>query len=259
MQKRLVSLLFLVLSMCLGITIFPGAVDAQDAGITTGSRQDMISALQKSVVLIGQARKSAEGGRLIMQHTLGTGFLIDGEYTVATIRSRFTKHVDKGRLVVKFRSPSGGDRFQILPARLLFEFPDKDLAFLRVEGSPAEMAGLRRLEVIRDVAEIGSLVGERVMIAGYPRLGDFNREHPVLRRGMISSTDFRMAGDPIILLDLLGIPGFGGAPVIVQDTGRVIGMIPGPDFAKGSDGFQWAVPVTEADYRRAITARSPSQ
>ena len=259
MQKRLVFLPFLVLSMCLGINVFPGAVDAQDAGITSGSREDMISALQKSVVLIGQARKSAEGGRLVLQHTLGTGFLVDGEYTVATVRSRFTKYVDRGRLVVKFRSPSGGDGFQILPAGILYEFPDKDLAFLRVEGSPAEMAGLSRLEVIRDVAEIGSLVGETVMIAGYPRLGDFNRDHPVLRRGMISSTDFRMAGSPIILLELLEIPGFSGAPVIVQDTGHVIGIIPGPEFAKGSDGFQWAVPVTEADYRRAINARSPSQ
>jgi hypothetical protein len=118
---------------------------------------------------------------------------------------------------------------------------------------------LGRLEVIEGFAELESLAGEMVIVAGYPRLGDFNRDDPILRRGMISSTDLRMNGSPAILLDLFGIAGFGGAPVILESTGRAIGLIPGPGFAKGSQGFQWVMPVTEPNYRRAINARVPSE
>jgi S1-C subfamily serine protease len=258
-QTKRVLLLFFVLSTCLGLGLSHDRANAQDADTARELRKAVISEIQKSVVLIGEARKSSEGDELVLQHTLGTGFLVDRKYTVATVRSRFTKYVDKGRLVVQFRSPSDRDRFRILPARVLFEFPNKDLAFLRVEGSPADMSGLSRLELIKTVAEIQSLTTETVIVAGHPRLGDFNRDYPVLRRGMISSTDIRMSGSPLILLDLLGIPGFSGAPVVVESTGRVIGMIPGPEFAKGSQGFQWAMPVTGEDYRRAISAGIPSE
>jgi S1-C subfamily serine protease len=259
MQKRLILLLFLVLSMFLGMGVFPDPASAQDAETTGEFRRAVISAIQKSVVLIGQARRPAEGDNLVVQHTLGTGFLVDRKYTVATVRSRFSKYVDKGRLVVKFRSFFDPTTFQVLPARILYEFPDKDLAFLRVEGSPSDMSGLSRLELIESVAEIEPLAAETVIVAGHPRLGDFNRDYPILRRGMISSTDLRMNGSPLILLDFLGIPGFSGAPVVVKRTGRVIGMIPGPGSAKGSQGFQWAIPLTAEDYRRAMNASIPSE
>ena len=259
MHIKLIFLLFLVLSMFLGMGMSPERANAQDAETTREFRKAVISAIQKSVVLIGQAQRPTEGENLIVQHTLGTGFLVDREYTVATVRSRFTKHVDKERLVVKFRSAIDRDTFQILPARILYEFPNKDLAFLRVEGSPSDMSGLGRLELIKSVTEIERLAAETVIVAGLPRLGDFNRDYPILRRGIISSTDLRMSGSPLILLDLLGIPGFSGAPVVVERTGRVIGMIPGPGSVKGSDGFQWAIPLTAEDYRRAINASIPSE
>jgi len=256
---KLIFLLFLVVSMFPGMDIFPKRANAQDVETTREFRKGVISAIQKSVVLIGQARRPAEGDNLVVQHTLGTGFLVDREYTVATVRSRFTKHVDKGRLVVKFRSPFDRNRFQILPARILCEFPDKDLAFLRVEGSPAALSGLGRLELIESVTEIERLAAESVIVAGHPRLGDLNRDYSILRRGIISSTDLSMNGSPLILLDLLEVPGFSGAPVVVERTGRVIGMIPGPESGKGSDGFQWAIPLTAEDYRRAINASIPSE
>ncbi len=258
MQTKLVFLFFLVLSTFFGIGLFSQDVSAQDAEGTGESRQDVISAIQKSVVLVGQARRSAEGDNLIVQHTLGTGFLVDRKNTVATVRSRFTKYVDKGRLVVKFRSPFDPTSFQVLPARILYEFADKDLAFLRVEGAVSDGSGLGRLELIESLTEIQRLTAETVIVAGYPRLGDFNRDYIILRRGMISSTELKMDGSPLILLDFLGIPGFSGAPVVVTRTGRVIGLIPGPESAKDVYGFQWAIPLTSEDYRRAINAGVPT-
>ena len=60
----------------------------------------------------------------------------------------------------------------------------------------------------------------------------------------------------MILLDLLGVPGFSGSPVILENTGEVIGIIYGPGPTERIFGFEWATPITQEDYLSAIDASS---
>ena len=62
---------------------------------------------------------------------LGTGFLVDKACTFAT-----AKHVLKGvteeGLVIRFQLPKDTSRVRTIPARVIYEDPDRDLAFLRI-------------------------------------------------------------------------------------------------------------------------------
>lgn len=62
----------------------------------------------------------------------------------------------------------------------------------------------------------------------------------------------------MILLDLFGVPGFSGSPVILESTGEVIGIIYGPGPTERSFGFEWATPITQEEYLSAIDASSDS-
>ena len=63
----------------------------------------------------------------------------------------------------------------------------------------------------------------------------------------------------MLLLDLFGVPGFSGSPVILQRTGEVVGVIFGPGPTKRVFGFEWATPIKQTDYSRALEEARPSQ
>jgi hypothetical protein len=58
----------------------------------------------------------------------------------------------------------------------------------------------------------------------------------------------------MILLDLFGVPGFSGSPVILKEEGAAIGVVYGPGPTERESGFEWATPIGLDDYSRAVSA-----
>lgn len=56
----------------------------------------------------------------------------------------------------------------------------------------------------------------------------------------------------MLLLDLLGVPGFSGSPVILMPKGYVVGVIYGPGPTPRATGFEWATTITRKNYKVAL-------
>jgi S1-C subfamily serine protease len=219
------------------------------------SNQETISfeQLRKGIIHIGQQKQGSTSPTDI-EKWLGTGFLVDNQCTFVT-----AKHVvelgDKEHLVIRFQQPQHPELVITLPIKVIYEDPDKDLAFLRIDkigNKPCLSGELHVFSLLQDL-EWTSLVGEPVWIIGHPSIfGDKQIDIPILRRGIIASTEIVDSHNgKLILLDLFGVPGFSGSPVILQKTGQVVGVIFGPGTTPRSTGFEWSTPITQKDYEKA--------
>jgi hypothetical protein len=158
--------------------------------------------------------------------------------------------------MIRFQLPENRSRVLSLPAIILFEDEQRDLAFLRAlrpDGKPCRLLNLKRLPLIKSINAPDLQGGEIVFIAGYPRLWKDRpaMDLPIARRGIIASTEMKHRGNPMLLLDLSGWPGYSGSPVILEKTGEVIGLVSGRPTKRTAD-FELATPITQADYERAM-------
>ena len=111
----------------------------------------------------------------------------DDRCTFATAKHIF-KSVNRDQIVFRFQLPQDRGKVRTLPARILFEHDSVDIAFLKIDY-----------------------------------YNDF--DIPIIRCGIISSSEISWAGTPMLLIDLIGVPGFSGSPLILQKTSEVIGII----------------------------------
>ena len=207
---------------------------------------------------IGQLIGSVENSDI---EWLGTAFLLDDTCTYATAKHIF-KNTNKENLIIRFRLPDDNTIVLTLPIRILYEDFKSDLAFLKIDSvnnQPCKSKINYSFNIPSDYVK-GSLTGETVLVIGHPILSIIKDDIdiPVVRKGIISSTEITWGGQPMILLDLFGVPGFSGSPVILESTGEVIGIIYGPGPTERSFGFEWATPITQEDYLSAIDASSAS-
>ena len=90
-----------------------------------------------------------------------------------------------------------------------------------------------------------ALTGEPVLVAGFPVLeGRQPRDIPILRKGIIASSELEWENEAMLLLDLSGVPGFSGAPVVLESTGQVVGIVFGPGRTSREYDFEWATPLS---------------
>jgi len=187
---------------------------------------------------------------------LGTGFLVDGDCTVVT-----AKHIvppSDERLIVRFQHPDEPDAARTFDARVLRLDPDRDLAYLSFGGGQfgRQFCRSRSFRPFRlaESFEPRALAGRDVWILGYPVLeGEQPREVPLVRHGSVSSGELEWNDAPMILLDLAGVPGLSGAPVVRTDDGTVIGVVYGPGRTDRRYDLEWATPITDA-MRKSILA-----
>jgi S1-C subfamily serine protease len=185
---------------------------------------------------------------------LGTAFLIDDDCTLVTAKHA-VEGIPEDQLLLRFLGQEEGT-VRTYPARVLHLADDRDLAFLAFGPEKGKrLCGTRGFQriPIHPGGERVKLTGQAVMVLGFPALeGTPPRDVPVVRRGGVASAEMDWRGRPMLLLDLTGIPGFSGGPVILESTGEVIGVVYGPGRTERVYDLEWATPLTERDRGQAF-------
>ena len=207
--------------------------------------------LRSSVAHLGQAGLEGDQGAI---QWLGTAFLVDDRCTVVTAKHAI-EGIPDGRLMLRF--VTADDRVVTHLARVIHMTDAADLAFLKFgpeTGQKRFCAGLTARPLAIHPSGVRSrLTGEPVWVLGYPALeGAPPRDVPVVRRGIVASAELDWHGTPMLLLDLTGMPGFSGGPVILEETGEAIGVVYGPGRTERVFDVEWATPLSESDYGRAV-------
>ncbi len=206
--------------------------------------------LRSGVAHLGQAGLDGDRGAI---QWLGTAFLVDDRCTVVTAKHAI-EGIPAGRLMLRFLAPD--DRVITHLARVIHTAA-VDLAFLKFGPETDQKQFCRGLEAqplaIHGGTERPRLTGEPVWVLGYPALeGAPPRDIPVVRRGIVASAELDWLGLPMLLLDMTGMPGFSGAPVILEKTGGVIGVVYGPGRTERIFDVEWATPLSPDDYDKAL-------
>ncbi len=186
---------------------------------------------------------------------LGTGFLVDERCTIATAKHILTNASDD-EIVIRMRSRRG-EGLTTAPATRIFAAADRDLAFLRISAPPGQKCSSKGIPVspLARRFERNALIGKEIRILGYPVLeGEQPRDVAIVKRGIVASAELEWDGKPMLLLDLTGVPGFSGAPVLLQETGEVIGVVFGPGRTERQYDLEWATPITVDDAEQARKA-----
>ena len=215
---------------------------------------DLFREIRSGIVHVGMTSIDSESGKIAVERWLGTGFLVDSNCTFITAK-HILHNIDRERIAVRFEIPPDFLLARTLKVNVIYEDAEQDLAILRIlkfGGSPAKSGKLHVLPLY-SASPKRSLIGEAVLIVGHPVLGRGNVDKPVMRTGIVSSTEIKWNSRPMLLLDLHGVPGFSGSPVTLARSGDVVGVVYGPGPTEPAFGFEWATPVSKDFYRRALT------
>jgi hypothetical protein len=176
----------------------------------------------------------------------GTGFLVESDCTFMTAK-HVIADVNNSQLWVRYEMPPARKQSVTLRVNVAASHKNLDLALLRTVD-PESCSHLHRFEI--EAGELGSdSVGEAVLVPGHPTLGEDSVDTPVLKRGYISAAEMEwLRGERMLLLDLVGVPGMSGSPVIREATGRVVGVVFGSGWTTPAEGFEWATPVSRPVY-----------
>ena len=217
------------------IFLISGAVAAEEPPTLYGS-------VRTSIAHLGRAGFDGEQAAI---QWLGTAFVIDDRCTLAT-----AKHVIEGipetQLIVRFQSADGASA-RTHRARLEASSSTRDLALLRFGPSQGAKKFCRDWQPLPIASAKPGVerTGQPIQIFGFPALeGAPPRDLPIVRSGLVASAELEWRGEPMLLLDLTGVPGFSGSPVLLEATGEVIGVVYGPGRTQRMYDFEWATPLT---------------
>lgn len=275
MKRPLLSMALLVQLGCLDSRQGPLDVaprKATDRNLAAGEgdsadRPNLVERVRRSIVAVGLRTSADHEPDLAV--TLGTGFIAGPDCTIVTAR-----HVVAGeetaRLVVGGRAADGTDYTAL--AELLWLDPRQDLALLvvpAVRDGEVRCTDLGRPAALATQAATTRLLGRPIAVVGYPNLSGFLRSSspiPVVRLGAISAAGIRWTvtsegqvweDAPMLLLDMIGVPGFSGSPVVLADEQQVIGVLLGPGVTPPTAGFVWASEICAPTYERMRSAAEP--
>jgi hypothetical protein len=202
---------------------------------------------------LGQAGLQGEQAAI---QWLGTAFIVDERCTLATAKHAL-KGISEGQMVLRFLGREEGT-VRTYPGRVVHRFDNRDLAFITFGPSKkgkrwCRSEGFQPIPIHPGSGRV-ELTGQSVVVLGYPAIeGMPPRDVAVFRRGAIASAELDWEGRPMLLLDLTGVPGFSGAPVILESSGEVIGVVYGPGRTERVYDLEWATPLTESDHARWLS------
>jgi len=241
----LLSILILICYTTLPIYAQTSAEEYFKSGV------DVFKEFRTGIGHIGIIEDDPDTDELEISKWLGTGFLIEKNCTFATAKHLFrNKKIDKTKLGIRFNLPTNLDVSRTLPISIIYEHPNKDLAILRIikiNNKPCTISKMHIFDILNDDDQLPE-TGEDIFIIGFPVLAKENLDLPVIRSGIISSSEINWGKNQMLLLDLHGVPGFSGSPVISTLSNKVIGVIHGPGPTKRGYGFEWATIFNDVDY-----------
>ena len=252
MRSRSTRATDLALTVTLAVAPCVPAVAAAGAKDAPADAQALAAALRGGVAHVGYGSAAGESVEL---RWLGTGFLAGKRCTVVTAK-HLLQDVPPDRLIVRFENPADPGSALTFHARATGSDPERDLTYLTLAelpggGDPCAAGALRPLPLAEEIGPRG-LAGADVLLLGFPALeGEQPREVPIVRRGSIASAELSWSGKPMLLLDLTGVPGFSGAPVVLSATGQVVGVVFGPGRTQREYDLEWATPITRRDLKHA--------
>lgn len=223
--------------MCIVIFLFGYGVRA-----ASSAESIEFSKWRYGVVLIGHQKEASPA-----PDWLGTGFFVNkgDRCIIATAKHLFTKAVDRNRLQIAVRSSVQVGMKLSRKATLVYEDPNRDMAFLDTSVDCTKEKA--HTFTIANPAEEG-FTGDDVFLIGYPKVHPtVIFDTPILRAGVIASTDFTRSKSPLLLIDMFGVNGFSGSPVIKRN-GSVVGIHRGPDSQENrTAGFVFATRISPED------------
>ena len=227
----------------------PAGIQA-DKNRSSESEPTRFQQLRSGVAHLGQAGLDGDQGAI---QWLGTAFLVDDRCTVVTAKHAI-EGIPDGRLILRFLAAD--DRVITHMARVIHT-SDVDLAFLKFGPQTDQKRFCAGIEArplgIHSGTQRSRLTAEPVWVLGYPALeGAPPRDIPVVRRGIVASAELDWQGAPMLLLDMTGMPGFSGGPVILEETGEAIGVVYGPGRTERVFDVEWATPLSTDDYDQAL-------
>jgi trypsin-like peptidase len=165
---------------------------------------------------------------------------------------------DRNHLAVyRFRTPTGKS---ISPQAGGTSYSDggSDVSFVQLDTTACRDADPYVFPLMDNpMAEVG--VGDEVFVLGHPAVSkDVQPEIPLLRAGIVASTEVKRYKQPILTLDLLAFPGLSGSPVILKRTGHVIGvLIETTGSIQRFSGFSRAAVIKQHDLSQFIEMFPP--
>lgn len=207
--------------------------------------------VRSGVVRIVQKKPDpAPLGRDGIERWMGTGFVVESgaRCLVATAKHLFEgspRPIDRSLLAIGFQTPNLRS-LQFVTARIGHESPTGDLAILQVESgfcANAKPYVFPLLETLKEHVH----ASDEIAVIGYPNFtGNVRYPSPIYRRGYIGSTGHRIR-HPMLLLDLVAVPGHSGSPVILKATSHAVGVVSGFHKMPWETGFSWATPISRKD------------
>lgn len=179
----------------------------------------------------------------------GTGFLIRDDGLLATadhvIYNKSRKDVYSSLYCLRYVGES--NEREIFPIRVVKRFrkgtSGKDLAILKIELNDSTTS-FPNVE-IEDTYE----AGDPILVAGFPKVFDSPSKPPLLRSGIISSTQYTVDDSiKVLILDLPTVSGYSGCPVINLKTGKAIAVFKGHPKENKTSDFAIATVISKEDF-----------
>lgn len=179
---------------------------------------------------------------------MGSGFCVGGGLVLSadhTIRNQNGKVLSGiyGSVLI-------ADKPVPLALEYVDSFPGRDVAVLRIRDGVDPMS----LPFFDLPSERGGYqAGDEVCLCGFP--GAFSDRKgnprpsafPMRRKGIIASVYESMGDTRVLILDLLGVAGFSGSPVVHLTSGQAIATFSKMPGGEGNTGFSLAFPIEQRD------------
>ena len=173
---------------------------------------------------------------------IGSGFLVDNQIIITA-----THVVKQNEKIISkiFGSVLVNDIPKPLELEFIKSIENTDISILKIKNSLEEKINLPFFNIGEEYYS-----GDEVLICGFPG-AFFNKKgnpipssFPMLRKGIIASLYEKMGNTNLMILDIMGLMGFGGSPIIHQKTRKAIAVfsqIPGGY----NSGFSLAYPIKQ--------------
>lgn len=247
--------------VCAALLPMPGQAQAQaqaQAPTQTSQLPAVITSVKPSVFPVG-TYSATDSPRFGFR---GTGFVVGDGTLLATNHHVLPPGVDlESGPVLMVMVARGGEQVTLRRARVVASDKQRDLALLRLEGTPLPALLLEDAAAVRE--------GQSVGLMGFPIGGAFGFS-AVTHRGIVASITTAalpaataQSLDPravrrlrdgnnleVLQLDATAYPGNSGGPVFDAETGRVLGIV-NQVLVRGSretaltnpTGITYAIPV----------------